>query len=383
MKILFIRNTDRFSGSETYDINLFLEFIRYPSLNIQLLTNLRSFAKRASQTGVTTEVISWGAEGIGTKKQLLVALVRLPVILPMYFSTIYKLEKKERFDLICFQSMTEKIFLTPIFKVLGYKLLWTELGPIYATQMSRLITFLYKQASFFVDKILTISQDTKRDLIHGGVSAKKITALYIGVDTKKFKPLSRTKINHLRNMFHIRPNAFILGYLGTVTDEKGIKDFVLVSTMILKQDKNFHFVVIGNGPFLPWVKKTVKKYKLTQNYTYSGFIDDVTKYLGIIDILFLPTRHYEGLPLAILEAQSMGKVVITSRIGGNTEIITNCVNGFLYTKLDKAAIVKRVENLCFNRSKMIQLNRQARKNIMDRFNIEIQGQKFVTFLQTL
>lgn len=383
MKILFIRNADRFSGSETYDINLFSELIKYPSLNIQFLTNLISLAKRVSQIGVTTKVISWGAEGIGTKKQLLLALIRLPIILPRYISVIHKLEKNGRFDCICLQSMTEKIFLTPLLTMLGYKIIWTELGPIYATHMSQTITFLYKLVSYFVDKIITISQDTKRDLINGGVAARIITVLYIGIDTNKFRPLTNTEINKLRRRLHIRPSDFVIGFLGTVTDEKGIVDFVDVSNILIKQNRNFRFVVIGDGPFLPWVKRSIKRLKMTENYIYTGFIEDVTKYLGIIDILLLPTRHYEGLPLAVLEAQCMGKVVITSSMGGNPEIITNSVNGFLYTKLSKTAIVKRINSLYIHKSRMVDLKRQARENIIDRFNIQIQAKRFVTFLQNL
>lgn len=383
MKVLFIRNADRFSGSEKYDINLFSEFIKYSSLNVYFLTNLKIFARRASQLGITTKVISWGSEGVGTKKQLILALIRLPIILPRYISTIHKFEKGRRFDLICLQSMTEKIFLTPILKIYGYKILWTEQGPIYATQMSKVITFLYKHVSFFVDKILAVSKDTKRDLIRGGVSAKKITAIYMGINTNKFRPLDRNKINTLKKMFHILRKSFVLGYLGTVTDEKGIKDFVLVSSMLFKRDKKFHFVVIGDGPLLTWVKHSVKKLKMSKYYTCSGFVDDVTKYLGVIDILFLPTRHYEGLPLAILEAQSMGKVVITSPMGGNSEIIQNGINGFLFSGLNKTSIVKHIAAMRFSKSRMLELNRQARKNIMKRFNIEVQKKKFVEFLQNI
>ncbi len=383
MKILFIRNADRFSGSEKYDINLFSEFVKYPSLNINFATNLRIFARQVSHLGVNTRTISWASEGIGTKRQLLIALTRLPIILPRYLSMIHKFEKNERFDLICLQSMTEKIFLTPLLKIQGYKIFWTEQGPIYATQMSKVITFLYKYVSLFVDKILVVSNDTKRDLIRGGVSAKKITAIYIGIDTNKFRPLSTIKINTLKKKFHIRRNSFVLGYLGTVTDEKGIEDFISVSSMLFKQHKNFHFVIVGDGPLLPWVRRSIKKLKMTKNYTICGFVDDVTEYLGVIDILLLPTRHYEGLPLAILEAQSMGKVVITSTMGGNPEIIQNSINGYLYARLNKVSIVKRIVAMRLSRSKMLELNRQARKNIMKRFNIDVQKKKFVEFFQSI
>jgi glycosyltransferase involved in cell wall biosynthesis len=383
MKILFIRNTDRFSGSETYDINLFSEFIKYPSLDIYFLTNLRSFAKRVSRLGVTVKTIPWGAEGIGTKKQLLVALLRLPVILPRYISIISTLEKKGRFDCICLQSMTEKIFLTPVLKLLGYKIIWTELGPIYATKMSRLVTFLYKFTSLFMDKIVTISHNTKRDLIRGGISVRKITTLYIGINTDMFKPFSKTQILTLKTRFHIRSRNFVIGFLGTVTNEKGIEDFVGVSSRLLDKNLNYSFLIIGDGPFLSWVKRTIRELDITEHYVCAGFREDVRRYLGIVDILFLPTRHYEGLPLAILEAQAMGKVVITSSMGGNPEIISDGVNGFLYTKLSKAAIVKRIDSLRLHRSRMVDLKRQARENIIDRFNIQVQAKKFVRFLHTL
>lgn len=383
MKVLFIRNADRFSGSETYDINLFSEFIKYPLLNIYFLTNLKSFARRASEVGVTVKIISWGAEGIGTKKQLLLALIKLPIFLLRYILIIHKLEKNEHFDCICLQSMTEKIFLTPLLKILRYKVIWTELGPLYGTQMSRLVTALYKLASLVVNKIATISLDTRRDLIRGGISSRKIAALHIGINTRVFKPLSKMKIQKLKRRFHIKPASIIVGFLGTVTNEKGIEDFVNVSSKLLKKNLNYHFLVIGDGPFLPWVKNTIRKLHITTNYICTGFMEDVRSYLGIVDILFLPTRHYEGLSLAILEAQAMGEIVITSDMGGNPEIITHGVNGFLYKKLVKAVIVKRIVKLGLHRSRMVDLKRRARENIMHRFNIQIQAKKFVTFLQSI
>jgi glycosyltransferase involved in cell wall biosynthesis len=238
-------------------------------------------------------------------------------------------------------------------------------------------------ASLFVCKILTISKDTKQDLVRGGLSVHKITHLYIGIDTSAFKPLSNVQIQILRSRLHIRPKAFVVGFLGTVTNEKGIEDFVEVSRQLLQKTTNYHFIVIGDGPYYSWLQETVKRFNIEQNYTCPGFLEDVRKYLGSIDILFLPTRHFEGLPLAILEAESMGKVVVTSRMGGNPEIIKNGVNGFLYRQFDITVISKRIEDLYANKSKMAELKRQARENIIDRFNIKIQAKKFIQFLQTL
>lgn len=383
MKILFIRNAGRFSGSETYDINLFSELAKHKKYKIYFLTNLRGFARRASRLGVAAKIIFWGEEGIGTKKQLLSTLVKLPFVLPRYIYLIHKLEKKGRFDIICLQSMTEKLFLTPLLKVQGYKVIWTELGPIYATRMSEIITWLYKIVSIFVDKIITISKDTKNDLIHGGVSSKKIMAVYIGIDTKLFKPLSVSETKILRNRHHIPLNATVIGFLGTVTEEKGIEEFVEVSNALIKQNRNCYFVVIGDGPRLNWMKAIVKTLQINHSYLFLGFLDNVKKYLGSIDILLLPTHHFEGLSLAILEAQSMGKVVIASSMGGNLEIINNGINGYVYKKFNITNMVRLIDSLSIRRSKILKLSNNARKNIIDKFNIQLQAEKFLFLISAL
>lgn len=383
MKILFIRNAGRFSGSETYNVNLFQELQRDISLQIYFLTNLQVFAQRVSRLNITTRVISWGEEGVGTKRHLVRTLFKLPVMISRYISVIRQFEQDERFKLICLQSMSEKVFLTPVLKIKGYKVVWTELGPLYATQMSRMVTFLYKLASLCVDKIITISEDTKKDLITGGVREDKVKTLYIGVDTNQYKPISYVEASLLKKKLSIRQNASVIGFLGTVTDEKGIEDFVEISKILHEKARNYHFVVIGDGPFLSWVKKSVSEHKMTNCYTYAGFVQDVRPYLRVIDILLLPTRHHEGLPLAILEAQSMGKIVITSNMGGNSEIIANGRNGFFYTRLHHNDIVKLIESLATHKPKMDTLGVAARQNIITRFNIRVQARKFIEILKNL
>ncbi len=382
MKILFIRNTGRFSGSETYDINLFKEFWRNKAITISFLTNLPALAKRVAKIGFNAQIISWGEEGVGTKRQLVRAFFRLLVTIPRYLSTIRTLEKGKRFEYMCLQSMTEKLFLTPILKIKGYKIIWTELGPIYATQMSRAVTFLYKIISLYVDKIITISKDTKNDLINGGVERNKIVPVYIGIDTNIFKPPSKSEMSLLRKKFHINPNTTVIGYLGTVTWQKGIEDFLAVSKALLKHSKNFHFIVIGDGELLNSIKASIKREKLSEYYLFTGFVEDVDVYLGVIDVLLLPTHHYEGLSLAILEAQSMGKVVITSNMGGNSEIIRNGKNGVIYKKLNVGTIAKTIENLSNHKSKMVALGAEARQNIVTRFNIRAQAKKFLKDIET-
>lgn len=377
MKILFIRNTGRISGSETYNINLFSKLRKNANLDFVFLTNLSNFATRISKMGVLTKRINWGAEGVGTKKRLAVAVFTLPIVIPRYLYAIFSLEKGKRFDLICLQSMTEKLFLTTVLKVMGYSIIWTELGPIYVNKMTNLVKFLYRLVSKSTDKILTISKNTKLDLVSGGVEKSKIKTIYTGIDPIKFRPFSKNKINNLRTARHIPIRSLVIGFLGTVTYEKGIWEFIETSRELLKKDLKIHFIVIGNGPELRWAQDKVNQLKISDYYSFPGYVEDVRKHLGIIDILLLPTHHFEGLSLALLEAQTMGKVIITSKIGGNSEIVTDDVNGFIFSKFDVKSVVKLINTLNENRSKLSDLGAAARENALEKFNINKQVKKFV------
>ena len=88
-----------------------------------------------------------------------------------YLKTILILKKQSHFDFILIQSATEKIFLSPIFKILGFKVVWIEHGPFFSFPSAKEIFFLYKLASLFSDKVITVSLNTLYDALSGGISS--------------------------------------------------------------------------------------------------------------------------------------------------------------------------------------------------------------------
>lgn len=65
-----------------------------------------------------------------------------------------------------------------------------------------------------------------------------------------------------------------------------------------------------------------------KNVTFIPFVADIENLWKDYHALLLPSR-YEGLPLAIMEAMALGRVVITTNAGGNSEVIENNVTGFI------------------------------------------------------
>lgn len=383
MRIIFLRTTNRISGAEIYNLNLLKELTDNSNLQIILLTNSESLKKRANKLGLQSISASWLVKEIGTKKELLRVIIQLPVMLFECMKAIKVLEKKGRIDLICLQTTTEKIFLTPLFYFFKYKVIWIEHGPLYSSQMSRIITLLYRMASMLTNRIIAVSQDTKTDLVSNKVSFKKVEVIYIGVDTEKLEPLGDQERVDIRSKMHLDLKSNVIGFLGTVTKEKGIEDFLSISVQLIRSGGNFEFLIVGNGPDLVWMKNKVKRLNLEGCYYFIGFAEDVKKYLGIIDFFLFPTIHNEGISMAMLEAQSMEKIVLTRDIGGNSEIIENGINGYLYKHWDNQVVSREIIDHDKNSKFFLKMGKHARKNIMRKFNIKKQANEFRILFSSL
>ncbi len=140
-----IRSTKGFSGAERYNVNLFRELKKDRNFEVSFVTNLPELAKRLNAT-----CYPWLPVEVGTKKQLLYVLFSAPVFISRYISTIKRLESGKRFDAVVLESRTEMIFFTPILKLLRYKVVWIQHGPLFRSQASRFVLQFYLLASKFV-----------------------------------------------------------------------------------------------------------------------------------------------------------------------------------------------------------------------------------------
>lgn len=365
MKILVIRPSESFSGTEKYNELLLNYLNKRKNFSITLITNNKLFSNILSEKGVNTIYQKWLPEEVGTKKQLLKILFSIFILIIKYLILITKIEKKGKYDVICLQSRTEMIFLSPIFKLLKYKVVWVQHGALFKTRTAQIIKWLYIYSSHFTDKIIAATEDTSNDLFKNGIRKNKLKVLYIGVEIplitkRKFK------------------NKLILGYLGTITKEKGLKDIIEISKRLTNK-----IIVIGDGPDLKWMKKKIRKLKKDDQFEFTGFVLNPGKVLLRIDILIFPTYHYEATSLAIQESMSYGIPVLTYDIGGLKEVVQQNINGYLYKIGDVTKMTNDIENLQMNRSKLRSLSNNARNLTSKNFNIEIQVGKFINFFTSL
>lgn len=99
---------------------------------------------------------------------------------------------------------------------------------------------------------------------------------------------------------------------------------------------SYKLTFVGDGETLQTNKELVSKYGLNHNIKFVGFKDDISDELIDNDVYILST-HYEGLPISIIEAMSYGLPILATNVGGNSEMLKNNINGFLFTSKDELA----------------------------------------------
>jgi len=354
MKILIIRIGGGVGGAEVYNLKLVEGMGRFfPETEFFFITNLPDFAKELEKRRAKVFVLPiWPGE-IGTKKDLVKFLPHFPQYLFYFLKTIFSL-KKEKIDLVFLQGTTEKIILTPLFKIFRLPVIWLEHGPFFAFQKTTLVKVCYKWAGQLAEKIITVSKDSQKNLEENGI--KNPICVWTGIAGHK-------KVSK-------KDKELVVGFSGAICWEKGIRDFLEVAFVIREKMKNVKFLLVGDGPQLNWAKEAVKVLGMEKNFVFPGWQKNVGQFLEKMDIFFFPTYHLEGLSIALLEAMAMGIPIVARDIGGNRELVIDGKTGYLFKKEPSEKVAEIIVGLLKDKKKREAMGKAARERIEKYFNEE-------------
>jgi len=104
------------------------------------------------------------------------------------------------------------------------------------------------------------------------------------------------------------------------------------------------------------------------NIIFTGFTGEVPAYLSATDI-YLSTSRWEGLPYALIEAQSLGIPIVATNVVGNNEVVENGKNGFLFEDAQQAC--RDIEILSNDEKIYGKMRGEALLNFKDKFDIGV------------
>lgn len=120
-------------------------------------------------------------------------------------------------------------------------------------------------------------------------------------------------------------NKKVIGHMGRFAHQKNHEYLIEIFKKIHEKDEDTVLVLIGEGELMHSVQEIVGNYGLTDVVYFLGSRSDVSELLQVFDIFVFPSR-YEGLSVALIEAQASGLECVTSDSISPESKVTNLVH---------------------------------------------------------
>lgn len=157
--------------------------------------------------------------------------------------------------------------------------------------------------------------------------------------------------------FEQRKDQFV--FVGRLDKLKGI-DFLLKTWKSMGGNVS-KLVVCGTGPLQEWCKNYIVDNALA-NVEYRGLVlnEEAKEIIAESKALILPTQWYEGFPMTIVEAYSVGTPVIGPKMGNVGSLIVNEITGYTYISNEMHSLISSI-------NKMKNINNKVVKNYKKHF----------------
>ena len=208
---------------------------------------------------------------------------------------------------------------------------------------------------------------------------KKFLVIFRGINVDYFDSSTTLENDEkkLLKQWDIEKDKKIILLPGRLTSWKGQEVFIEAVNLINIElgYEAFYTVILGSDQGRELYKKKLirlsEQYRMSKQIRFIDHCKNMALAYKVSDIIVSASNEPEAFGRVSVEAQSMGKPIIASNIGGSNETVINEKTGFLFESNDAKSLSKqilRVLNMDETSLKMMGI--EARKNVTQRFNVE-------------
>jgi D-inositol-3-phosphate glycosyltransferase len=152
--------------------------------------------------------------------------------------------------------------------------------------------------------------------------------IYNGIDPEIFRPLPPDL--KLRKEMGIPEESRIVVFAGRLIGLKGVQVLLRASNRLPRKDP-WRVLIIGEGEGKERLKNLCRDLGIEERVFFAGFIPnrELPKYYSLADLAVFPSLADESFGMAICEAMACGRAVLSSRVGGIPELVTDGETGIL------------------------------------------------------
>ncbi len=225
-------------------------------------------------------------------------------------------------------------------------------------------------------KIIALNSAIRTHLVTMGADESKIEMIPNAVDTRLFSPDCES---FLESTCGISKPAVL--FVGRLVEDKGVRYLMQAFAEVVEAVPHAKLVIVGRGPQETELRKLQESLAL-KNVFFLGAVESrfmPNVYVGS-DVLVLPSVH-EPFGNVVVEAMACGIPVVGSYIGGIKDTIVHGVTGYHVQPRDSKSLSRYLIRLLEDVSLRKKLGENARKNVLERYTVELLLQKIEKIYQ--
>ena len=178
----------------------------------------------------------------------------------------------------------------------------------------------------------------------------------------------------IKNGFYERDN--LVGYIGRLSEEKGILNFIKAIPEVTKEKEDLKFLIGGDGQLRDEIRKYLDGKNLNNNVKLTGWIshDELPDYLNKLKLIVVPSYTETG-PLIMLEAISCGTPVLATSVGSVPIVIKDGETGFILENNSPVCIAENVIR-ALEHPNIEEIVKNARKLVENEFTYEAAVERY-------
>jgi glycosyltransferase involved in cell wall biosynthesis len=235
--------------------------------------------------------------------------------------------------------------------------------------MTRVFRGVERRLARDTDALIAVSPEVRDDLVRLGIASReriRVIRLGLDLDARTAAPPGSRELERAR--LGIPDDRFLIGWLGRMTEIKRVDRLLEAFARLRAAGGDADLLLVGDGPLRSQLEQQAMSLGVAERTHFVGFRDDVGAVYASLDALALTSAN-EGTPVAVIEALAARLPVVSTDVGGVSDVVPDGKAGFLVAPDDVDAFADRLGVLADDADLRHQLGQAGSEWVHERYSI--------------
>ncbi len=211
-----------------------------------------------------------------------------------------------------------------------------------------------------------------------GCSRSRIEVIYYGVNARYFSPGDGYA---LREEWGLKPEHFLVGFIGRVSRVKGLANFLQAASVTVQSHPQTRFLIAvkEDHPDLGTYREMMGKMGLSGMVTFLGHRADINRVYQALDVVAVASLASEANGRVTVEAMACGRPVVATLTGVLPEVVQNGKTGFLVEAGKAAPLAEALRMLADSPDLAREMGRSSRKLVEAKYTRQVMAERTEKF----